>query len=156
MKLLIVGKLWFFASRDPDVARTLGRYFFWRDCVLWKEDLLPCNEDDAHSDNKSILWPGHVAVVLSGADQIVASDLVWRYLTGSHTSDIDLSCSPPNPKIFHRWANSSLPAGDEGLLATQQNKLQVIFYPNLDHATIFDTKDRRQGLIDILEEFTSL
>lgn len=58
-------QLWYFASRDPDIARALARHFFWAENVLWKEDL----------EGKE------VAVVLSGSDQIVDAKEVWQYLT---------------------------------------------------------------------------
>ncbi|PPR06116.1 hypothetical protein CVT24_004216 [Panaeolus cyanescens] len=32
-------QLWYFASRDPDVARTLFRSFFWSEGGLWRDDL---------------------------------------------------------------------------------------------------------------------
>ncbi len=57
--------LWYFASRDADVGRTLARHFFWAENVLWKEDLQGEN----------------AAVVLSGEDQIVPTAKVWEYLT---------------------------------------------------------------------------
>lgn len=58
-------QLWYFASRDPDIARVLARYFFWAQNILFKEDL-----------------KGHrVGVVLSGRDQIVDAEQVRRYLT---------------------------------------------------------------------------
>ncbi|KAK0214160.1 hypothetical protein IW262DRAFT_1279152 [Armillaria fumosa] len=57
--------LWYFASRDTDVGRTLARHFFWAENVLWKEDLQGEN----------------TAVVLSGEDQIVPTAKVWQYLT---------------------------------------------------------------------------
>ena len=59
-------QVWYFASRDPDVARTLARHFFWAENILWKEDL---------ADRR-------VAVVLSGRDQIVDAAEVHEYLTG--------------------------------------------------------------------------
>lgn len=58
-------QLWYFASRDPDVARALARHFFWAENILWKEDL----------DGRRI------AVVLSGCDQIVDVPEVREYLT---------------------------------------------------------------------------
>ncbi|KAG8213576.1 hypothetical protein J3R82DRAFT_10243 [Butyriboletus roseoflavus] len=58
--------LWYFASRDPDVSRTLSRHFFWAENILWKEDL----RDKV------------VAVALSGQDQVVNAEAVRRYLTG--------------------------------------------------------------------------
>ena len=60
-------QLWYFASRDPDIARFLARHFFWAQNILWKDDL----------DGKL------VGVVLSGKDQIVDVKEVWRYLTGT-------------------------------------------------------------------------
>ena len=61
-------QLWYFASRDPDIARALSRHFFWAENVLWKEDL-------AGKD---------AAVILCGEDQIVDSAEVRRYLTGTN------------------------------------------------------------------------
>ncbi|KAI1791738.1 Alpha/Beta hydrolase protein [Ganoderma leucocontextum] len=66
-------QLWYFASRDPDVARTLARHFFWAENILWKEDLADKN----------------VAVVLSGIDQIVDAREVRRYLTGEECLEGD-------------------------------------------------------------------
>ncbi|OCH92258.1 alpha/beta-hydrolase [Obba rivulosa] len=59
-------QLWYFASRDPDIAHALARHFFWSENILWKEDLAG----------------RPAAVVLSGRDQIVDAREVWRYLTG--------------------------------------------------------------------------
>ena len=51
-------QLWYFASRDPDIARALARHFFWAESILWKEDL---------KGRK-------VGVTLSGRDQIVDAE----------------------------------------------------------------------------------
>lgn len=32
-------QLWWFASKDPQVARTLGRHLFWSECVLWRDEI---------------------------------------------------------------------------------------------------------------------
>lgn len=58
--------LWYFTSRDLDIAYVLGRHFFWAQNVLWKEDL----------EGK------RVGVSLSEEDQIVDTPEVWKYLTG--------------------------------------------------------------------------
>lgn len=60
--------LWYFASRDPDIARALGRHFFWSENILWRDDL----------------QGKRVGVVLGGRDQIVDSAEVRRYLTGEN------------------------------------------------------------------------
>ncbi|KAK0470354.1 uncharacterized protein EV420DRAFT_1499974 [Desarmillaria tabescens] len=70
--------LWYFASRDADVGRTLARHFFWTENVLWKEDLQGEN----------------AAVVLSGEDQIVPTAKVWEYLT-------------EQPQIEERWVKEN-------------------------------------------------
>ena len=103
-------QLWYFASRDPDVARVLARHFFWAENVLWKEDL----------EGKD------VAVLLSGLDQIVDSREVWQYLTGEERE----------PKC--RW---------------KQDRLEVLYYPDIDHAQAFDTAKRRRPFVDILHDF---
>ncbi|KAJ3846575.1 hypothetical protein EV368DRAFT_88799 [Lentinula lateritia] len=104
-------QLWYFASRDPDIAYVLGRCFFWAENVLWKEDL-----------DSSVKF----AVVLSGRDQIVPAPLVRRYLTGEDD-------------VKERW---------------DSDRLSVLYYPELDHATVFDSKERRRGMVDILDRFT--
>jgi hypothetical protein len=102
-------QLWYFASRDPDIARTLGRHFFWSECIMWKEDLGRGRK---------------VAVVLSEDDQIVDTKAVRKYLTGEESL---------------RW---------------ERDGLEVIWCPGLDHATVWDTKERRELMLEILRRFT--
>lgn len=105
-------QLWYFASRDADVARALGRHFFWADNVLWKEDIaeLP------------------VGVVLSECDQIVDAQEVRRYLTGEDTPDM-------------QWKSN------DGML-------EVLWYPKLDHAQVFDSATDRRPLVQMVERLT--
>ncbi|EIM92937.1 uncharacterized protein STEHIDRAFT_90320 [Stereum hirsutum FP-91666 SS1] len=105
-------QLWYFASRDPDIARALSRHFFWSENVLWKEDL----------QGKK------VAVSLAGSDQIVDAKEVRSYLA-------------EKSKEMTRWA---------------KDDLEVLFYPGLDHATVFDTPQRRKGLTDIVHRFVEI
>ncbi|KAJ4466072.1 hypothetical protein C8R41DRAFT_76995 [Lentinula lateritia] len=109
-------QLWYFASRDPDIAYVLGRCFFWAENVLWREDL---------DSNPGVKF----AVVFSGKDQIVPAPLVRRYLTGED-------------EVKDRWESDN-------------RRLEVLFYPELDHAMVFDTKERRRGMVEILDRFTS-
>ncbi|KAI0316339.1 hypothetical protein OF83DRAFT_1127462 [Amylostereum chailletii] len=103
-------QLWYFASRDADVARTLSRYFFWHENVLFKEDLAG----------------KRVAVSLAERDQIVDAQEVRRYLTG----EIEPST---------RWVDGG--------------GLEVLFFEGLDHATVFEAKDTRRPLMDVLHRF---
>jgi hypothetical protein len=146
-------QLWYFASRDADVARVLGRHFFWQECVLWKEDILPSpppiptpNGGASSHSSPSQKWSGSVAVSLSGKDQIVASSKVWSYLTGGQA--ISVSSSSPMDK----WDSSDV-EHEPATHGNEKSKLQVLFYHGLDHATVFDTQERRKGLVDVLDEF---
>ena len=68
-----------------------------------------------------------VAVVLSELDQIVDAKEVRRYLTDEETDEPE----------FH-W---------------QKDNLHVLWYEDIDHAQVFDTKTRRSPLISILQSF---
>ena len=59
-------QLWYFASMDLGVSRALGRYFFWSENIVWKEDLK--------------LDKRRVTVSLAGRDLIVDTEAVGRYL----------------------------------------------------------------------------
>lgn len=75
-------QLWYFASTDPQVARCLGRHFFWRENILWKEELMTLtsagarNEDGTHK----------VTVCLAGKDIIVDAAAVAQYLSDDASS----------------------------------------------------------------------
>lgn len=80
--------------------------------------------------SENVLWKEElvgrpVAVWLSGKDQIVNSEQVRKYLT-------------EEPIASEYWTTDTL---------------EVLFDPNLDHATVFDTKDRRKRLLDVLDRF---
>jgi len=66
-----------------------------------------------------------VAVVLSEEDQIVDAKAVRRYLTGEESL---------------RW---------------ERDGLEVVWYPGLDHATVWDTRERRKPMLEIVRGFTT-
>ncbi|KAF7795762.1 hypothetical protein EIP86_006929 [Pleurotus ostreatoroseus] len=104
-------QLWYFASRDPDIARVLARYFFWTENILFKEDLVG----------------RRVGVVVGGCDQIVDAEELRRYLT-------------EEDEPTFKWESK------DGLL-------QVLWYPPLDHAQVFDTPERRSSMVTMLSGF---
>lgn len=65
-----------------------------------------------------------VAVVLSEEDQIVDARAVRKYLTG------------------------------EEILRWERDRLEVVWYPGLDHATVWDTEERRKPMLEIVKRFT--
>ncbi|KZT23877.1 hypothetical protein NEOLEDRAFT_1148969 [Neolentinus lepideus HHB14362 ss-1] len=102
-------QLWYFASRDPDIARTLSRHFFWGEIILWKDEL----------EGKD------VACIVAEKDQIVDAKEVRWYLTDGSEEQF-------------RW---------------QKDRWEVLYFRGLDHATVFDTPDRRRHLLDIVRQF---
>ena len=120
-------QLWYFASRDPDIARTLARHFFWAENILWREDLAG----------------ERVAVVLSGRDQIVDAREVRQYLTGEELAE------GTEPRFF--WQDSR--SGSGRYDSKGPGDLRVLWYRDLDHAQVFDTKARRRPILDVLHEF---
>ncbi|KAF9078359.1 hypothetical protein BDP27DRAFT_1388250 [Rhodocollybia butyracea] len=119
-------QLWYFASRDADIANTLSRYFFWAENILWKDDLIWSDIVNTNNGGGYQTARRKVAVILSGEDQIVPASEVRRYLTGED-------------EVKHRWSDGSM---------------DVFYYPGLDHATVFDTRERRKGMLEILDKFT--
>ncbi|KAG6911416.1 hypothetical protein DXG01_016513 [Tephrocybe rancida] len=154
-------QLWYFASTDPDVARTLGRAFFWTEGVAWKEDIRRWMRAEDHgnpSQNKQARGR-NVAVVLAGADQIVPAESVRRYLTEE--------VEPSAKWIGRQWARwvDAEPGLEPEVESARQDvevtnaedvvggDLEVFFYPNLDHATVFDTPERWGPMLSVLERF---
>ncbi|RDB22886.1 hypothetical protein Hypma_009773 [Hypsizygus marmoreus] len=143
-------QLWYFASTDADVARTLGRAFFWEEGVLWKGEIRSYmrgeGEGSARSEGRN------VAIVLAGDDQIVPSGSVRQYLT-------------EEKEAVPRWLSKGWAwhlDGDDGsqivdhleeALNRKGGDLEVLFYPGLDHAMVFDSPKRREGILNILSRF---
>ena len=66
-----------------------------------------------------------VAVVLSEVDQIVNAKAIRKYLTGEES------------------------------LSWERDGLEVLWYPGLDHAMVWDTKERRRPMLEIVRRFTT-
>jgi pimeloyl-ACP methyl ester carboxylesterase len=82
---------------------------------------------------ENVMWKDELegkrtAVVLSGADQIVHAREVRRYLTGED-----------EPKAH--WENDDL---------------EVLFFPELDHAAVFNTKERRKPILSVIRRYVAL
>ncbi|KAF5320656.1 hypothetical protein D9758_018218 [Tetrapyrgos nigripes] len=136
-------QLWYFASRDPDIARMLGRHFFWTDNVLWKDDLIDGNassSSSSFSEGNSGTTRKPVAIVLAGKDQIIPAHCVRKYLTGQDEHE---DGDGDEAEVKEKWVSEC-------------GTLEVLWNPELDHAMVFDTKERRRGMMDVLKRFTLL
>jgi len=135
-------QLWYFASRDADVSRALSRHFFWFECILFREDVLGscAGASAAAAAAAGVKDEGRVmpvTVSLAGRDQIVDGPAVHAYLTNGE------QCTPgaAGAGAPSRWA---------------QDSLEVLYYPELDHATVFDTRQRRAPILEVLHRFVRL
>jgi len=162
-------QLWYFASRDADVARTLHRAFFWEEGCLWKDDLVRFmhgeeadvdgyGPGDGDSENGHPRRKGarNLAVALAGKDQIVPSEAVRLYLTGEPEQTarwVGRARCSSSSAFTHQFGFDKV--DERGGSEEGREKLEVLFYPELDHATVFDTRERRRPLLDILARFVS-
>jgi pimeloyl-ACP methyl ester carboxylesterase len=140
-------QLWYFASRDADVARALSRHFFWSECVLFREDVLGSSDGASAAagvkDERRRRGLMPFAVSLAGRDQIVDAPAVHAYLTNGErcTPVVAAAGAGAGAGAPSRWARDSL---------------EVLYYPELDHATVFDTRERRAPIVKVLRRFVRL
>ena len=148
-------QLWYFASRDADTARALSRHFFWYECILFREDVLGATSGGGYTTEATTATAGElgrkvqqrrrpmpVTVSLAGRDQIVDARAVRAYLTGSKDPEEEVQGNAGGEErarqLPSRWA---------------QNGLEVFYFPELDHATAFDTARDRAPLLGALRRF---
>jgi pimeloyl-ACP methyl ester carboxylesterase len=150
-------QLWYFASREPDTARALSRHFFWFECILFREDVLGATSGGGHRSTSTSTSaaveqgkkrPMPVTVSLAGRDQIVDARAVRAYLTGSK--------DPENED-----EEQAIPGGGKGRAGVppsrwEQDGLEVLYFSEMDHATVFDTPRDRAPLLDALRRFVRL
>ncbi|OIW28096.1 hypothetical protein CONLIGDRAFT_579185 [Coniochaeta ligniaria NRRL 30616] len=156
-------QLWFFASMDVGVAEGLGRHFFWRENEVWKEELVGkgvlsnkgsngivtrSKAQDQTSTSSPAVTKRQVAVCLGGRDLIVNTQTVAHYLarTGD-MADTDASEEQAAIDAFEspRCTRYLGPSG-----------VEILWFPTLDHAQVFDAREDRQQILDVIEEYCSL
>ncbi|KAK4172081.1 hypothetical protein QBC36DRAFT_338695 [Triangularia setosa] len=120
-------QLWYFASMDLGVGEGLGRHFFWRENILWKEDLVKKRGR-------------RVAVVLSGRDLIVDTGTVAKYLAceeGDWTESQD-----------DRWGT----VGEMKKIKTGDG-IEILWFPELDHAQVFEQETDYKVVGEVVRRF---
>lgn len=120
-------QLWYFASTDPGVAHCLGRHFFWRENIIWKEELLSCGGKDAVA-RKAVVF-------LAGKDLIVDAAAVAKYL---------------GEEVAATFENGEVGAIRDNNNRGRAGRVEVIVSPNLDHAQIFDSTTDHRRLVDTI------
>ncbi|THU86288.1 hypothetical protein K435DRAFT_369326 [Dendrothele bispora CBS 962.96] len=161
-------QLWYFASRDPDVAYELHRGFWWTENVLWKEDLVGGggqssgkeSDNDERSQGEEPRAP-RIAVILSEKDQIVPSERVWEYLTsttsiGTTSECVAVGVKEPNPSTRSKESLSiskgSTNNGNRRWIS-DCGHLEVLWFDGLDHAMVFDDREGMGEIQKVLEGF---
>lgn len=143
--------LWYFSSREPDAARALSRYLFWFECILFREDVLGATSGGGRGSTSSAAAGGKkrpmpVTVSLAGRDQIVDARAVRAYLTGSKDPGEEEEQANPVGK-----GRAGLPPS-----RWEQDGLEVLYFPELDHAMVVDTPKDRAPLLEALHRFVRL
>eukprot|EP00026_Physarum_polycephalum_P007251 Phypoly_transcript_07309.p1 GENE.Phypoly_transcript_07309~~Phypoly_transcript_07309.p1 ORF type:complete len:521 (+),score=68.27 Phypoly_transcript_07309:88-1650(+) len=108
--------LYSFVAREPGIAWSLSRRFFWFDGVIWKDEI-----DTTPGTEHTERWRGRTIVILAGMDPIVPRKDVWNYLTNQEPI---LRTKPGTKKDSHQ--------------SVVCDGVEVMWYPFLDHgAAIF-------------------
>lgn len=128
------------------VSHTLSRHFFWSENILWKEDLR-----------------GHrTTVVLGGMDLIVDTATIKAYLTGEEKGNIGdktdwktNSGTKDMASIQTKKVKGSVKAKKGGWQVgkSKGEGLDVLWFPELDHAQVFDKKKTRRILENIIRGY---
>ncbi|KAI3340761.1 hypothetical protein F4824DRAFT_400072 [Ustulina deusta] len=149
--------LWYFASMDPGVAHCLGRHFFWKDNIAWKEDLIRIVEKppaDGGIDSTVPLKKARarrVTVCLAERDLIVNTRTVLQYLVNDGDWMSIKSDAGNNGSVYtpHPVAK---PQGDD----SERNGIEVVWFDGLDHAQAFDGKNSSARLAAVTRRSCTL
>lgn len=133
-------QLWYFASTDPGVAEGLGRYFFWRENIIWKEELLikpsgPTGGEGLGGANGK--KKRKVAVALAGRDLIVDTATVRRYLANGGEDLHETNDGKRDGGSGH-----STPSG-----------IEILWFPDIDHSQVFERPKDMQKVVDVVKRF---
>ncbi|KAK3346617.1 hypothetical protein B0T25DRAFT_282291 [Lasiosphaeria hispida] len=147
-------QLWYFASMDVGVAEGLGRHFFWRENIIWREELVGIEGLTAEgavlrSGSKGEKWR-KVAVCLSGRDLIVDTRTVARYLAGEgnlreqlpgEKNPFDIAVAPKGHSGVESYSSYVAPSG-----------IEILWFPTLDHAQVFDAPRDRGRVLEAVRK----
>lgn len=133
--------LWYFASKDPQIAHTLGRHFFWTENILWRDQV------DGLIERHGL----RITASISSADLIVSAKAVRAYLesnttgTGTCSKQVDGSGGvEKQERELHRGVGSETWKGQG---------LETIWWEGYDHGDVYDSKEDRARLIRALVHY---
>ncbi len=160
-------QLWYFASMDLGVAEGLGRHFFWRENIIWREELstlhtsfenesaLPYHDEDATGglDNEDQRVGGNtkrrVAVFLSGNDLIVDTKTVSKYLLSTaNLENVPEDLSDFDDMVVGRRTDKKTTYRSH----VTPSGLALSWFPRMDHAQIFEHMETRKHVLDVIKK----
>lgn len=140
-------QLWYFASKDPGTAYTLGRHFFWSENILWRDHITSLTDRGMR-----------ITASLAERDLIVDAAAVGAYLMEYDVPDPVMVEGKRDGK--HMELMSEAKQGGEDVKdgwktrAWKGKGLEVMWWDDLDHAQVFDTPERRKKLVDVCVEYS--
>ena len=138
-------QLWYFASKDPGVAYTLGRHFFWSENVLWRDRILELVQNGMK-----------MTASLASHDLIVDTQAVGTYLTEHEIPDPVLK-EDADQRVYMELQGDSKVYGtsDQWKQRPWRGKgLEVMWWEGLDHAQVFDEQSTRARLVDVIVRYS--
>ncbi|KAF2163373.1 hypothetical protein M409DRAFT_26410 [Zasmidium cellare ATCC 36951] len=134
-------QLWYFASKDPQIAHTLGRYFFWSENVLWRDQI----------DHLMVNHNMRLTASLGSDDLIVKTNAVRAYLAERDLPDPVLVEDVTGHKQMHLRTHMS--RNPEKSKRWRGSGLEVLWWDGYDHAAVFDIRQDRAKLVEVLVEY---
>ena len=135
--------LWHFASRDPGVAWTLGRHFFWFENLLWRDHITSLVKDGMK-----------VTASLASHDLIVDTEPVGTYLSENQIPDPEFSVDEKGRQQMELKTHGPVKGDEWKKRGWEGSGLEVMWWEGLDHAQVFDTKESRGRLVDVLVDYS--
>ncbi|KAI1771215.1 hypothetical protein F4818DRAFT_450060 [Hypoxylon cercidicola] len=155
-------QLWYFASMDPGVAYCLGRHFFWKDNIVWKEELLGVaggaptgvvgGANDRRIQTNAARPPRKVAVCLAERDLIVDTPKIAQYLAAAGDEWV-VAPGPAGRRGSSPWEWS---VNQDGGSHLTPDGIELLWCRGLDHAQVFDTKENQDRLCSVIRRFCSI
>jgi pimeloyl-ACP methyl ester carboxylesterase len=154
-------ELWWFGSKDPQVAHTLGRHFFWSECILWRDEIENLIEKHNMRYGNPVTWlnatltSNRFTASLSADDLVVNTRAVREYLTKGKIPDPVLVDDPPPPGRKYMELQTEHPETEPH---SEQNQwrgsgLEVLWWNGHDHAGVFHAREDRLKLAKIIVEY---
>lgn len=147
-------QLWYFASMDPGVAHCLGRHFFWKDNIVWKEELLGVDRsssaDMVGTHNKGAKPLRKVAVCLAERDLIVDTKTVAQYLVADGDGWMVPDSAEGSNASEKGWAMEQN-RGGRGYLT--RDGIELLWLGGLDHGQAFDSVHNQDRLCAVVRSY---